>query len=304
MNRKRKFNELYKGVFRNDKKSLLVDLKPLDRKLELEKLKKENENINPNIDREKELISRKKTLDVKLKVAKNVGFGSFFKRLREEVVDIFLSKEDYISFDGLFSNDINDLFNFRDSTSKLLLEREIVGLCNNNMSDVVNINNKMILSNFPINNMTNINSINNNLTTENINLQNNSTYLEDPDEEIIYEDESETIYKRKKKTNSKINLHETQGGNKLNFDYYKNNINNNLPLFTSSTNLKPYDGNNNNIFIPNHKEQFNKSFLEDSFDQNDFFNIMRLKHRKNRNVMSGISESGENNIVINNLNNY
>ena len=35
--RKRKFNELYKGVFKNDKKSCLIDLKPLDRKREVEK---------------------------------------------------------------------------------------------------------------------------------------------------------------------------------------------------------------------------------------------------------------------------
>ena len=33
MNRKRKHNELYKGVFKNDKKSCLVDLKPKEEDL-------------------------------------------------------------------------------------------------------------------------------------------------------------------------------------------------------------------------------------------------------------------------------
>ena len=45
MNRKRKINELYKGVFKNDKKSCMVDLKPLDRKRELDAIKEEEKPI-------------------------------------------------------------------------------------------------------------------------------------------------------------------------------------------------------------------------------------------------------------------
>jgi hypothetical protein len=140
MNRKRKHNELYKGVFKNDKKSCLIDLRPKEEKKSAV-VEKENENIN--------IPRQKKTLDLNLRVAKNFKFGSYFENLREEIVDIFTQEDEYISFEGLFMyNKMNDLFNFQESTE-------------------------------PVNNQT----------TE------NRTYYE---EEILYEDENETIVKRKK----------------------------------------------------------------------------------------------------------
>ena len=135
MNRKRKFNELYKGVFKNDKKSCLIDLKPLDKKRELEKepinKKDPEDSRNLNNFQKEEYNSKlanknKNRLGINLRVAKNLGFGSFFRKVREEISDIFLSKEEYISFEGLInSNSVNDLFNFRDSTSKNFVDKEI-----------------------------------------------------------------------------------------------------------------------------------------------------------------------------------
>ena len=42
MNRKRKINDLYKGVFKNNKKSNLIDLKPFQEQNELENDSKNN----------------------------------------------------------------------------------------------------------------------------------------------------------------------------------------------------------------------------------------------------------------------
>jgi hypothetical protein len=145
MNRKRKHNELYKGVFKNDKKSCLVDLKPREEVKNM--ILEEKENQCENYPRQR------KTLDLNLKVAKNLKFGTYFTKLREEIVDIFTQDDEYISFDGLFSfNKINDLFNFREAPNTE-----------------------------PSNIMT---------TTEN-----KQSYYQD---EIIYEDENQTIIKRKK----------------------------------------------------------------------------------------------------------
>lgn len=146
MNRKRKHNELYRGVFRNDKKSCLIDLKP---KEEREPKIEMKENIDMNF------VKQKKSLDLNLKVAKNLRFGTYFQKLREEIVDIFTQEDEYISFEGLFNfNKINDLFNFKEAVQQT-------------------------------------DQLNNLHTTEN----RSNNYYED---EIIYEDENETIIKRKK----------------------------------------------------------------------------------------------------------
>jgi hypothetical protein len=144
MNRKRKHNELYKGVFKNDKKSCLVDLKPKEEVRNM--IIEAKQNIDVNIPKQK------KTLDLNLKVSKNLRFGTYFQKLREDIVDIFTQEEEYISFDGLLNfNKINDLFNFRET----------------------------VLNSEP----------------SNIHTTENKNYYED---EILYEDENETIIKRKK----------------------------------------------------------------------------------------------------------
>ena len=86
MNRKRKHYELYKGVFKNDKKSCLVDLKPKEE----ENTKECKENIN-NVN----IIRPKKVIDLNLKVAKNLKFGVYFQKLREEkrLAAILIKKE-------------------------------------------------------------------------------------------------------------------------------------------------------------------------------------------------------------------
>lgn len=114
-NKKNKNNSL--GVF-NNKKSCLVDLKPLEDNKHREILKQEKDN--------KEVNDRtSKTLKVNIKIAKNYGFGTYFQNLRESIIDKFLNYDEYISFDGLFKfHSLNDLFNFskeniNESMSKL-----------------------------------------------------------------------------------------------------------------------------------------------------------------------------------------
>jgi hypothetical protein len=149
MNRKRKNNELYKGVFKNDKKGCIVDLKPKDeinQQILIEPREKENTNIN--------IPRQKKTLDLNLRVAKNMKFGTYFQKLRDEIVDIFIQEDEYISFEGLFNfQKVNDLFNFRETSPDM---------------EPINIQ-----------------------TTEN-----RICY----EEEVLYQDENETIIKRKKTT--------------------------------------------------------------------------------------------------------
>ena len=102
-NRKIKNHNL--GVF-NNKKSCLVDLKPLEETKHRESLQIEKEGV-VTCDK----IS--KSLKVNIKIAKNYGFGTYFQNLRESIIDKFLNYDEYISFDGLFKfQSLSDLFNF------------------------------------------------------------------------------------------------------------------------------------------------------------------------------------------------
>jgi hypothetical protein len=222
MHRKRKFNELLnKGVFKNDKKSCMIDLKPLDQKLnQHEKPREKRNDINNNqmeIRQYEEIIKmnqNNKKVDAKdFKVGKNLGFGSFFKNLREEIVEVFLAKDDLISFEGLFNSAyINDLFNFpqnRDSKNKPFInkgnnvittesyhgpnssidEEKQKGLMN--YLTRVNVGNKILEKNSTFNRST----------TEEA--------IEEGEEIVLYEDENETIIKRRK-SKTHIPIHHQQ----------------------------------------------------------------------------------------------
>lgn len=263
MNRKRKFNELYKGVFKNDKKSCLIDLKPLDKKREVErdlnnKIEKgDGKNFN-NISKEEHNSKipnkNRNRLGINLRVAKNLGFGSFFKKTREEIVDIFMSKDELISFEGLInSNNINDLFNYRDSTSKNFIDKEIHHLENTSKKENV-VRNPQSYNNIA------------NRTTELIKRQEDvgMTIINDEDEEILYEDECETIYKKRKipqalsnhkihfyyDENAQVNYENEQEddrrnyfnlGNLKNFNSLKNS-NMNMSNLMNLRNLPNFDG--------------------------------------------------------------
>jgi hypothetical protein len=179
MNKKRKHAELYKGVFKNDKKSCLVDLKPLvGIKANFPEDSRENNenkdisNINPVN------IPNKKSLELNLKVARNMKFGTYFQRLREEIVEIFLSDNELVSFEGLFNfSQINELFNFKES------------VYTKQPGDVIESVNR-------------VGSIGQYVTTENRLLNDPRYDLPTAREEVIlYEDENETILKRKKTGN-------------------------------------------------------------------------------------------------------
>ena len=190
MNRKKKINDLFKGGFRNDKKSCLIDLKPLEDKCEGKRRDYSNcgrhslEHFSnyPQISKEKTSI-HKEQIAVNIKVAKNLGFGTFFQKLREEIVDVFLSKDEMISLDKMFNQKgVNDLFNFKESKQL-----------------------PMMKENIPLNSLSipkpfiGLGSV----SDANVNFfdQPTATYEK---EEILYEDEESTIFKRKK-TKSKMN---------------------------------------------------------------------------------------------------
>jgi hypothetical protein len=171
MNKKRKHSELYKGVFKNDKKSCLVDLKPLvgaNRENREENVREGKENKDNNIIPE----VKKKSLELQLKVSKNYRFGTYFQKLREDIVETFLSENDLVSFEGLFNfSQINELFNFKESV-----------YTKQPGSDDVNLGSVGYTVNH------NVSNINYDLPTAH-------------EEVVLYEDENETILKRKKTTN-------------------------------------------------------------------------------------------------------
>lgn len=218
MNKKRKLNELYKGVFKNDKKSCIVDLMPLDKKQENKKNKDDPENDENNHKPVSKLTkpnsyleNKPKGVNVSLKVNKNVGFGTYFKTLREEIVDVFSAKDDYISFEGLInSNIINDLFiGNRESTTKELREMPM-------QNDL---------------NYTESSSYQNNKFRQLESIQFNNEIF-NGDEEILFENETETIFKRKKLTNRKIDL--TNSNNLIPSHNFYNDENNNTNVFNVS----------------------------------------------------------------------
>lgn len=180
MNRKKKINDLYKGVFKNDKKSCLIDLKPLEDKCtrKLNEPLQERKSVErlsnyPTISKEKK-STNKQEIEVNIKVAKNLGFGSFFQKLREDIVDIFLAKEDLISFEKMFTQkEVYDLFNIQNSTSKF-----------NNSNDKNQ------------NSFRGLSALTNDLTVCNYDAPYGK--MDNEEEVILYEDEEKTIYKRKK----------------------------------------------------------------------------------------------------------
>lgn len=196
-NRRRKVNDLYKGVFKNDRKSCLVDLKPLDQKREIE-LDINKKKIVPLGEKENDQVKAnepQKFLEVNIKVGKNLGFGSYFKRLRQDIVDIFLSKDEAISFEGMFNENVSELFNLKESSNKFYNENKIMS--NENLPYVESAQ----ISNSNIQPMSN--------QTENFSRHEKflPVYeLEEPDE-VVYEDETQ-IYLKRKKTKGRSSIEE------------------------------------------------------------------------------------------------
>ena len=112
-NKKNRKNKNLGGINYN-KKSCLVDLKPLDEQKNKETLQNYD---NDHFKTSNENVS--KSLKVNIRIAKNYGFGLYFQNLREDIIDKFLNYDEYISFDGLFKfQSLSDLFNFnKDKTA-------------------------------------------------------------------------------------------------------------------------------------------------------------------------------------------
>ena len=114
MNRKRKINDLYKGVFKNNKKSNLIDLKPFQEQNESENDSKNNYELKTKFKYENN--ENEINVNAKLKVAKNLGFGNYFQRLRKRIIDIFLDDKELISYENMFKQkEVLELFNIKNS---------------------------------------------------------------------------------------------------------------------------------------------------------------------------------------------
>ena len=60
--------------------------------------------------------TKEKHINAKLKVAKNLGFGNYFQRLRKRIIDIFLDDKDLISYENMFKQkEVRELFNIKNS---------------------------------------------------------------------------------------------------------------------------------------------------------------------------------------------
>ncbi len=114
MNRKRKINDLYKGVFKNNKKSNLIDLKPFQEQNESENDSKNNNELKTKFKYENN--ENETHINQKLQVAKNLGFGTYFQRLRKRIIDIFLDDKELISYENMFKQkEVLELFNIKNS---------------------------------------------------------------------------------------------------------------------------------------------------------------------------------------------
>ena len=118
MNKKRKINDLYKGVFKNNKKSNLIDLKPFQEENEIKEFENNSKKyeLKTKFKYENLQKTKEKHINAKLKVAKNLGFGNYFQRLRKRIIDIFLDDKDLISYENMFKQkEVRELFNIKNS---------------------------------------------------------------------------------------------------------------------------------------------------------------------------------------------
>ena len=118
MTKKRKINDLYKGVFKNNKKSNLIDLKPFQEHNEIKEFENNSKKyeLKTKFKYENLQKTKEKHINAKLKVAKNLGFGNYFQRLRKRIIDIFLDDKELISYENMFKQkEVRELFNIKNS---------------------------------------------------------------------------------------------------------------------------------------------------------------------------------------------
>ena len=267
MNRKRKINDLYKGVFKNNKKSNLIDLKPFQENNEIKEFEDNSKKyeVKTKFKYENLQKTKEKHINAKLKVAKNLGFGNYFQRLRKRIIDIFLDDKDLISYENMFKQkEVRELFNIKNSVQndynynsyKTEKEIPISGkfYYNNESNKINNLDYCQIQNDYYNkgteqkfferkkydNNYTNSNLSFINYDDRNYNMQ-NYTFMNNPfipsSKNISSNNKSGNFY-----TNSILSL-----GNNI------NNINNNHHLRKQRNDMLYY----NNKMIPQSKESFN-----------------------------------------------
>jgi hypothetical protein len=221
MNRKKKINDLCKGLFKNNKSSGLIDLKPLEE--ENFKSKKENlldisysKNKNKIITENEFNENNQKNFKVHIKVVKNMGFGTYFKKLRQNIIEKFKLNDELINNKYMsYNEEIKDLFNINNSNSKKSNYYENTNKNINYQFSKNNSNNNILKENY-----------NNYINLENNNILNN---INNQKEELSYEND-ETAFKWKKVIDTKFHTNVFHPNLNSNLGIYQQNsfINNSL----------------------------------------------------------------------------
>jgi len=175
-------------------------------------LKNNFENFKKNEDRN---LKKKKIfgMNEELKVLKNAGFGSYFKNLRKEIIEIFNSPKELIEFDSLLQpSQFAELFNCKEINQKVRLSKDLNDIRNLNLentfynSKFYSTENSPIIEKHNYENLktsNNLNNYNNNLDNffynNNINDYNDHHILKNCN--LPYQDDFESYNNRSKELN-------------------------------------------------------------------------------------------------------
>lgn len=275
MNRKKKVNEDRRGVFKNDIKSRVIDLNPLEKKHEIEKESINNKQGLINFIQRNEARKDKASITFKdahkldfsksfdknyleginqeLKFIKNSGFGNYFKNLRKEITEIFNYASEYIPFQALlhpeelkenYLNYNQNDFNFKVSKDPIfkIIDKSYFNTgfdTSGNHFNNPNPNDKIENKN------PNLSKINqqsyshfNNYSNENKNMGSvDKNEILGNNEEILYDDEELIVIKRKKNKNS-----------------LQKNVLLKNPILVNNTDNDDYLNLNNNNYLSNNFE--------------------------------------------------
>ncbi len=302
MNRKRKFNDDVKGIFKNDKKSCLIEMKPMEKLIDNEresiKLKQGLEQIKNKIklynqDNKENISINKRNLNNnfksndknylykinnELKVLKNSGFGFFFKNLRKEIIDIFNSQKELIPYQNLLHpSQILELLNYKEKSPIRCIPKELNEI--RHIDKLSSYNNRFYSTE---NNYNNENSNSKNLINNNLNYNNNYDEID--------------------KTKTKYNFNQE---NESEFNNYHSNIDDSNK-FVEKENIE-------NLVIGNRSLKLQKQKNINELHKEKIQNPMYYNHNYNQfldnnyNIKKGISvknSSYNEKINLNNENNY
>lgn len=335
---RRRINNLYKGMFKGNKTSNIIELhsrkKPPEKskdnkdnqkqKINLSKYKYAN-NENDNDNNQKKQFYRNNSPNKKEKVSnlynnsfsdsdsshyksmnktklynKYVKSGTYFKRLRQQVIDKFISGKPLISIERMYNNpEVKKMFGIQNSTEKTNYQ-------SNNSYKNEEEENKFIEEErdrrIPPSKFIPIPNIHNNM-----NVQYNENHYNNSLKNIDIINEIQEIAPNKFNNMNNLNSHYYHNLDNYNQDEYKNNnkyiphlfnkeknfnnVNNNMRFIKENINSEM-----NNIYNQNSKDIFEYDVIH---ELNNDFRKKRIYNNENRNnymiQCNGINEEINNN---------